>query len=225
MNSSGMRTGPTQVPAWSTRLTEGIEHVYLVLRINLVWLMLTLLGLLVLGAAPASVAATDAFLASRHGAQVRVLAVMWESYRRNLVTANLRLLPLMIVQLGSAAMLWILIGGGASGSVGAIILAGLAVVSAAWSTVSAAVLVAVPRVRRQDLLVAWRLALLLPGVIPGRFLSLILLLGVWIVLCTAAWPLALLVGAAAMIDVTTHLLSGRVERLLEDLEDRSAVAA
>lgn len=222
MNRTGTPAGPTVVPVWVTRLNEGFELVYLVLRINLVWMLLSLLGLVALGVAPASVAAADAFRASRHGAKVKALPVMWESYRRQFVTVTLRLLPLMIVQLGSVSMIWIVIGGGASGSVAPLILAGLAVVSATWSTVSAAVLVAVPRVRRQDLLVAWRLALLVPGTVPARFLALILLLGVWIVVCSFLWPLALLFGAATMIVVATALLGRRVELLLEDLEARRA---
>lgn len=199
-------------------MNEMIEHVYLVLRINIVWTLLSLLGLIVAGVAPAGAAAGDAFIASRHGAPVKVLPLMWESYRRQFVSANLRMLPLMVVQLGSASMIWIVLGGGTANSTMAVILSGIAVVSAAWSTVSVALLMTVPRVRRQDLLVAWRLAILLPGALPLRFIGLILLLAVWIVVCTFLWPVALLVGMATGIDIATTLLSRRVELLLEDLE-------
>lgn len=204
-------------------MNEMIEHVYLVLRINIVWTLLSLLGLIVAGVAPAGAAAGDAFIASRHGAPVKVLPLMWESYRRQFVSANLRMLPLMVVQLGSASMIWIVLGGGAANSTMAVILSGIAVVSAAWSTVSVALLMTVPRVRRQDVLVAWRLAILLPGAVPLRFIGLILLLAVWIVVCTVLWPVALLVGAATGIDIATTLLSRRVELLLEDLEASRAV--
>lgn len=199
-------------------MNEMIEHVYLVLRINIVWTLLSLLGLIVAGVAPAGAAAGDAFIASRHGAPVKVLPLMWESYRRQFVSANLRMLPLMVVQLGSASMIWIVLGGGAANSTMAVVLSGIAVVSAAWSTVSVALLMTVPRVRRQDVLVAWRLAILLPGAVPLRFIGLILLLAVWIVVCTVLWPVALLVGMATGIDIATTLLSRRVELLLEDLE-------
>jgi len=199
-------------------MNEMIEHVYLVLRINIVWTLLSLLGLIVAGVAPAGAAAGDAFIASRHGAPVKVLPLMWESYRRQFVSANLRMLPLMVVQLGSASMIWIVLGGGTANSTMAVVLSGIAVVSAAWSTVSVALLMTVPRVRRQDLLVAWRLAILLPGALPLRFIGLILLLAVWIVVCTFLWPVALLVGMATGIDIATTLLSRRVELLLEDLE-------
>lgn len=199
-------------------MNEMIEHVYLVLRINIVWTLLSLLGLIVAGVAPAGAAAGDAFIASRHGAPVKVLPLMWESYRRQFVSANLRMLPLMVVQLGSASMIWIVLGGGTANSTMAVVLSGIAVVSAAWSTVSVALLMTVPRVRRQDVLVAWRLAILLPGALPLRFIGLILLLAVWIVVCTFLWPVALLVGMATGIDIATTLLSRRVELLLEDLE-------
>ncbi|MGO2311961.1 DUF624 domain-containing protein [Brachybacterium tyrofermentans] len=218
MSRSGAPAGPTHVPAWVMHMNEMIEHVYLVLRINIVWTLLSLLGLIVAGVAPAGAAAGDAFIASRHGAPVKVLPLMWESYRRQFVSANLRMLPLMVVQLGSASMIWIVLGGGTANSTMAVVLSGIAVVSAAWSTVSVALLMTVPRVRRQDVLVAWRLAILLPGALPLRFIGLILLLAVWIVVCTFLWPVALLVGMATGIDIATTLLSRRVELLLEDLE-------
>jgi uncharacterized membrane protein YdfJ with MMPL/SSD domain len=71
--------------------------------------------------------------------------------------------------------------------------------------------------------VTWRLALLLPGTVPLRFLGLILGLGVWVVVCSLLWPLALLLGAGTAIDLATTLLGRRVELLLEDL-DRSAAS-
>lgn len=206
------------------RANEVIERVLLVLRVNVMWLLLTLLGLVVAGIAPASVAAGEAFVASRHGARARVLPLMWSAYRGQFVAANLRLLPLLIVQAGSAAMIWIVIGGGTPGQVPAVVLSGLAVISLAWSLLSAASIVAVPRLRRQDLLVTWRIALLLPGALPGRSMLLLLALAVWSVLCATVWPLALLVGAATAIDLATSLLGRRTELLLEDLE-RSGTAA
>lgn len=206
------------------RANEAFERVFLLLRISVLWALLSLLGLVVLGIAPASVAAADVVIASRHGAKVPVLATMWRSYRDQLVAANVRMLPLLLVQLGAAAMLWIVLGGGAPGTVGAYVLGGAAVASLSWCTASLAVIVAVPRVRRQDPLVTWRLALLVPGTVPLRFLGLILGLGVWIVVCSLLWPVALLLGAGTAIDLATSLLGRRVELLLEDL-DRSAAAS
>lgn len=210
--------GPAEIPAWVLRFNETAETVWLVVRVNLVWILLTGLGLVVLGIAPASVAAADALRASRKGTKVAVLAAMARSWRRQFAGANLRLLPLLAVQAGSATMLWIVLAGAAPGSTATVFLAGLSVISAAWSTVSAAVLVAVPRLRRQDLLVSWRLALLVPGALPGRFIGLVLGLVVWIAVCAALWPLALLVGAATAIEGARLLFDRRVGALLTEAE-------
>ncbi|MFC7458463.1 DUF624 domain-containing protein [Brachybacterium sp. GCM10030267] len=212
-------------PAWATRLIEAIERIYLVLRVNLVWIALSLAGLVVLGVAPASVAASDAFIAARHGAKVRVLATMWPSFREHLVTANVRMLPLMVVQAGSVAMLWIVAGGAVETPMMSAGLGSLAAVSAAWSTASVATIMSTPRVRRQDPFVAWRLALLLPGAMPVRVIGLILGLIVWMVLCSLVWPVAVLLGAAAAIDLATSLLSRKVELLLEEIENNRAAAS
>ena len=217
-------SGPSEVPAWVTRGNEAIERVLLLIRVSLLWALLSLLGLVVLGVAPASVAAADALIASRHGAPVKVLPTMWRSYREHLVTSNLRMLPLLVVQVGSAAMLWIVISGGAPGAVGAYVLGGAAMASLSWATASLAAIVAVPRIRRQDVLVTWRLALLVPGATPMRFLALTLCLGIWIALCSLLWPVAVLLGAGAAIDLAVSLLGRRLELLLEDLE-RSAAGA
>ena len=47
----------------TTWLVESIEHLYAVVRIQLVWLGLTLLGLIVVGIAPATCAAAEALRA------------------------------------------------------------------------------------------------------------------------------------------------------------------
>lgn len=217
MPSPDARPGPSQVPTWVLRVNEAIDALLLAVRIQLTWLLLTLLGAVVLGIAPATAAAGDAFLAARHGARVRVLPLMWDSWKREFAPANLRMLPLLIVQAGALAMLWIIMGGGVPGSVPALLLSGAAVISAAWSTVSLAILAVVPRTRRQDLIASWRLALLLPAMVPLRFIGLILLLVAWTALCTVAPPLALLFGAAVAVRIAVWLLSLHLAVLLEDL--------
>src|SRR5699024_10984351 len=77
--------------------------------------------------------------------------------------ANLRMLPLLVVQAGSLSMLWLMATGALDDPVPSAILGSLAAVSACWATSSLATIATSPRVRRQDLLVTWRLALLLPG--------------------------------------------------------------
>src|SRR5699024_7780976 len=83
---------PRRRPTW---LLEGCEHRYAGVRIRLVWLGLTLLGLIVFGIAPATCAAAEALRAERRGELTRALPLMWETYRRELIPAGIRMLPLM----------------------------------------------------------------------------------------------------------------------------------
>lgn len=222
--AQGPASGPSEsrrpARALATRLTEAVEHVYVLFRVQLMWLALTLLGVVVVGIAPASVAAAAALLAFRRDEKVRVMPLMWEVYRRELVSSNLRMLPLLLIQLGSCAMLWRAAVGLTSGSALVQAFGILAAVSAGWATVSLAVLAISSRVRDQDLLVSWRLAVLMPGAVPLRSLGLVLALAVWIVIASLGWPLALLLGAGVAIDLAVALLGRRVTLLLEDLGGR-----
>lgn len=219
------RPAPDQRPAptglrerrHGTWLVEAVEHVYAVVRIQLAWLALTLLGLIVLGIAPATCAAADALRAERRGELKRVLPLMWRSYRRELVPATVRMLPLLAVQVIALAMLWQAAAGLSSNPAVMAVLGTLAALAAGWAAVSLAAIAVAPRVRDQDLLVTWRLALLMPGAVPFRSFALVALLAAWTVLCSLAWPLALLLGAGLAIDAAVGLLSRRIAVLLEDL--------
>lgn len=199
-------------------MNEVIERIWLLVRVSVIWLALSLLGLVVLGIAPATCAAADVLIAARRGDRVRVVRTMWGSWRSHLVTANIRMLPLMIVQAGAATTLRLITSGGASSPAETVLVGILAVISTGWTTVALAAIVASPRVRRQDLLVCWRLALLMPGMIPGRAIALLLLLVIWLYLCMLLWPLALLVGVGAATDLATAVLSGRIGDLLEQID-------
>src|SRR5699024_4636183 len=104
------------------------------------------------------------------------------------------------------------------------ILGSLAAVSAGWATSSLAAIATSPRVRRQDLLVTWRLALLLPGVLLLRAIPMVVLLGVWVLLCSLAWPMALLMGAGVAVNIAVAMFAYRIHTLLEDLQGRRGTA-
>lgn len=213
--------GPTHVPGWVLRFNEALDRIYLVLKVNAVWWVLTLLGLGVLGIAPASAAAADAYITGREGDRVRVWRTMWGTYRSQFLRANARLMPFLVVQGGALMMLWIVLGGGAGGQVMTAVLATLAAVSLAWATTSASAVAAIPRVRRQDVLVAWRIALLMPGALPVRAVGIGLLLLVWVLVCWVMWPIGLLLGAGTAVDIAVSLLGRRGERLLDELDTAS----
>lgn len=217
MNSTRSQADPKGAPAWVTPVSEVFDHIYLVLRINACWWLLSLLGLLVLGVGPASCAAADAFRAARHGERVRVLPLMWSTYRTHLVSANVRMIPLLIVQAGSVAMVWLMANGAVDNPVPAAILGSLAAASAGWATTSLGAIAVSPRVRRQDLLVTWRLALLLPGVLLLRAIPMGVLLVVWLLVSSYFAPIALLLGAGVAINIVVAMLARRIDQLLEDL--------
>ena len=204
----------------TTWLVEGVEHLYAVVRIQLVWLGLTLLGLIVVGIAPATCAAAEALRAERRGELTRALPLMWETYRRELVLAGIRMLPLMAVQTVALLMLWEAAAGLSSNPAMMAVLGTFGAITAGWAGVSLAAIAVVPRVRDQELLVTWRLALLLPGAVPLRSLALAVLLAAWTLVCTSVWPLGLLLGAGLAIDMAVGLLSRRIALLLEDLSAR-----
>ena len=210
--------GPSQVPGWVLTGNEVIERLLLLVRIHLFWLALTLLGLVVLGLAPATAAASDALLASRESGRVRVLPLMWESYRRQFGRANARMLPLMVVQAGAVLMLSIVLSGAVTSSAAMVVLAIVAAASLGWATASLAAIVASARLRRQDLLVTWRLALLMPGALPGRTIATLVALSAWPLLSVLIVPLSVLLGAAAALDLVIGLLGRRIEELLTQID-------
>ena len=194
----------------TTWLVEAVEHLYAVVRIQLVWLGLTLLGLIVFGIAPATCAAAEALRAERRGELTRALPLMWETYRRELIPAGIRMLPLMGVQVLALLMLWQAAAGLSSNPAVMAVMGTFGGLIAGWAGVSLAAIAVAPRVRDQDLLVTWRL----------RSLALAVLLAAWTLLCTSVWPLGLLLGAGLAIDVAVGLLSRRISLLLEDLSAR-----
>lgn len=204
----------------TTWLVEAVEHLYAVVRIQLVWLGLTLLGLIVFGIAPATCAAAEALRAERRGELTRALPLMWETYRRELIPAGIRMLPLMGVQVLALLMLWQAAAGLSSNPAVMAVMGTFGGLIAGWAGVSLAAIAVAPRVRDQDLLVTWRLALLMPGAVPLRSLALAVLLAAWTLLCTSVWPLGMLLGAGLAIDVAVGLLSRRISLLLEDLSAR-----
>src|SRR5699024_2789701 len=136
------------------------------------------------------------------------------------VPAGIRMLPLMAVQTVALLMLWQAAAGLSSNPAMMAVLGTFGAITAGWAGVSLAAIAVVPRVRDQELLVTWRLALLLPGAVPLRSLALAVLLAAWTLVCTSVWPLGLLLGAGLAIDMAVGLLSRRIALLLEDLSAR-----
>ncbi|MFD2351644.1 extracellular solute-binding protein [Nonomuraea ferruginea] len=81
----------------SIRLQAACSEVVWAARLNVLWIVFTLLGGVVLGLGPATVAAYT--LARRHarGESIHALPEFWRVYRREFVRASLLVLPLAVV--------------------------------------------------------------------------------------------------------------------------------
>lgn len=215
-------SGPSEVPAWVLRVNEAMERVWLVLRVSLVWLVLSILGLGVLGVAPASCAAAEVLAQSRLSPVRGVLRTMGVAYRRELVRANVRMVPLLVVQAAAGTGLWLSLHGVGPGTVLTVAAGIVCAVSAAWVSVSLTAIAVVPRLRRQDVLVTWRLALLMPGALPVRSVGLVLLLLLWSTLCITVPLLGLLVGAGTAIELSVAVFERRIVALLQTVDGSDA---
>ncbi|UVY83247.1 YesL family protein [Brachybacterium sp. NBEC-018] len=224
MDDSRRPSGPSEIPSWAMRMNEAIERVAVLVLMSLTWLVLTVAGLVLLGIGPATIAAAEVVLALREGERARVLPRMWRSFREELVRANLRMLPLLLVQGGALMLLWIATAGLAGGPGATLALGVVAAIAGAWTTIALAAIAVSPRVRRQDPLVCWRLVLLLPGALPLRAVALVLLVLLWSLACSLLWPLALLLGPAVAVELAVALLSRRITELLAQIDASTAAA-
>lgn len=209
--------GPSTVPAWVLRSNEGIESVLRVVRVSLVWSLLSLLGAVVVGTIPATCAAAHVFALAAEDRRPPVLRTMWKIWREELVRANLRALPFAVVQVSAVTALALALSGHGGGRALMVIGVATAAVTLGWSTVSLAILVAAPRVRRQDLILAWRLLLLAPGALPFPSLLLVVLILLWTVICLVVPLLGLLCGAGGAAQAARSVVGRRMEDLLERL--------
>jgi len=224
MDDSRRPSGPSEIPSWAMRMNEAIERVAVLVLMSLTWLVLTVAGLVLFGIGPATTAAADVVLALREGERARVLPRMWRTFQEEIVRANLRMLPLLLVQGGALMLLWIATAGLAGGPGATLALGVVAAIAGAWTTIALAAIAVSPRVRRQDPLVCWRLVLLLPGALPLRAVALVLLVLLWSLACSLLWPLALLLGPAVAVELAVALLSRRITELLAQIDASTAVA-
>ena len=215
----GLLSSPETVPAWSLQANDLINTVLRVVKVSLLWWALTLLGGVVLGIAPATCAAADVFRAEREDRPTPVVATMWRVYRREFLTADARLLPLIVAQVLAVTTVALALSGRVSPASLMVLLVVAGAVSAGWITASAAVLASSPRLRRQNLLVTWRVALLAPGAIPAGCFLLIVVLVPWFVLCTVIPPRGILAGPGAAIQAASTLVGRRVDTLLDASDD------
>lgn len=217
------RRSSGEPPAWLTRTTEIFDAFLALIILTLLWMLLTALGLVVLGIAPATVAVADTLEGRRRDEGPHLLKDTWRTYRREFLRSSARLLPFLVVQVAAGfsadAALRSLSDVGAMGAA----MATLAVLAGAWASMSAMTIVASRRVRGQDWAVTMRLALLLPGATAVRSVLALLAVAGWSVLSITLPAVGALLGPSVASRLAIRLLTDPVETLLSRLErDRSA---
>lgn len=207
------------------RSNEIIESVLFWIGTSLLWLAFSLLGLLVLGIAPATCAAADVMRARAQDESPHLFRVMWRAYREQFIRANLRLLPLILIQVASIGSLSLAVRtlGHAPGYGAA--MATISTLAGAWATSSLMVMVASPRVRRQDWPVTMRLALLFPGAIPLRSLLALFAVALWSLLSIVLPPVGALLGPAGAVRIADALLRDPVATVLATIDAAHSDAA
>lgn len=186
-------------PAMSIRLQAACSEVVWAARLNALWIVFTLLGGVVLGIGPATVAAYT--LARRHarGETIHGWAEFWRVYRREFVRASLLVLPLAVAATVLAGNFLYFANAGATGWQAATLVA-LAALAAVGCYLG-------PLYAHYDLPLAAYLpkASLLALTRPASSVLLLFVLAA-VVFATAAAPLlALVLSAGAWIYLNTWL--------------------
>jgi uncharacterized membrane protein YesL len=168
---------------WAIRAYHLCDGIVWIAKLNLLWLAFTALGGVVLGAAPATVAAHTLARRRLRGQEGAVVAAFASVWRSQFVAANALLLPVALLA-GLLAINWLIFG--AAPGAGAAIVAGLVLVASALLAAIAALLV--------PLYVHYDLPLRSYPVMASRFL-----------LANPAAGLLLLVSAVGIAAVTTFV--------------------
>lgn len=211
-------------PGWVLTTNEWIDAALFTIGVSLVWLVLSLLGLFVLGIAPATCAAADVTAARRREEEPSLIPDMWRAYRTQFLGANTRLLPFVLVQIAAGLSVAAALRSVQDAPVLSAVMGTLALLAGCWATLSAMSVVAAPRVRRQDWPVTMRLALLLPGALPGPALAALIAVGLWSMVSLLLPPVGALAGPAVAVRISVALLAERISALLACIDtDRGSL--
>lgn len=192
-------------------------------RLVLVQLMaiaLTLLGLVLLGAAPAATATARVVGPVRRDESLPIVRTMWVTWRASLLRSNLAAAPSGALALAAGTNLLLLlavlpVGGGPSTMLGLVVAAAVVVlVLALLAWLIATTLLADPDLSAGE---ALRASVLFPLAFPGTALSLLVTLAAVGLVCATVPPVAVLWGGSATMLATELLVSARRRLLAERL--------
>ena len=196
---------------WSERLMGWLRVVTQLVALNLLWLAGTAVGLVVLGAGPATAAASPlADAALRGQPSEHLVGDFVRTYRSRWARANALVAPFWAVAALVVADVAALAA--APGSVTGVFVYGIGAV-ALYATAAVAFLV--PADERSDDTVprTWRFALLAPAVFPATAVAVLLPVAV-VALLAWTWPVvAVLVGVSLPLALTGRLVRSRLDAL------------
>lgn len=97
--------GPSSAPSLShvTRVVDALGVVVVAMQLNVLWLLGTLAGLVILGAAPSAVAMATVVRRQMRGELPSLWPTFWSTWRQSFVTANLAHLPNVVLVVVAAA--------------------------------------------------------------------------------------------------------------------------
>lgn len=202
---------------WAGRVMVVLRYATQLVLVNLLWVVGTACGLVVLGAFPATRSAARLFEAlRRRRPSENLLRDFWDGYRTDFWRSNLLGAPFWV--LGSLAVLDLQVFRAAAdaGERFASLLLAPFVVVVVVCGVALAFLVAVMLRFRDGTLATWRFALVAPFLSVGTSLAIVLTVGGFVVL-TWQWPvLVVLLGFSAPIFLGTWLAGRRLDELFGD---------
>lgn len=202
---------------WAGRVMVALRYATQLVLVNLLWVVGTLCGLVVLGAFPATRSAARLFEAlRRRRPSESLLRDFWDGYRTDFWRTNLLGAPFWV--LGALAVLDLQVFRAAADAderFASLLLAPFVVVVVVCG-VALSFLVAVLLRFRDGILATWRFVLVAPFLSVGTSLAIVLTVGGFVVL-TWQWPvLVVLLGSSAPIFLGTWLAGRRLDELFGD---------
>lgn len=199
---------------WAGRVMVVLRYATQLVVVNLLWILGTVCGLVVLGAFPATRSATRLFEAlRRRRPSESLLRDFWDGYRTDFWRTNLLGLPFWV--LGALAVLDLQVFRAAADAgerFASVLLAPFGVVVVV-SGVALAFLFAVLLRFRDAVPATWRFVFVAPFLSLGTALAIVLTVGAFVVL-TWQWPLLVpLLGFSGPIFLATWLAGRRLDAL------------
>ncbi len=201
----------TEELGWAGRVMAWLRVVTHLVGLNLLWLLGTLAGLVVLGAAPASAAASDLLDEVLRGRPPdRLVREFWAAYRTRWRRSNLLWLPFWPLAAVVGVDLVAIRAG--TGPAATALLVGVLLV-AVWAALALAFLVVADTRYAQRPVATWRFAILAPLLLPMTAAAILLTVAVGVVL-VRVWPVLVpLIGVSLPLGLSGVLVRDRLDRL------------